>query len=224
MKQQELDFYEKYWKNEQGDAIFQDIPIWGDVEDLNNMTNFFKEAIIGNILDAGCGAGDWVFHLAKFEVVNEVTGIDISNTVIKRCIKSSKEKKLQIKTKFITSSLDDLPFKNKSFDSIFSLDVIEHILDVDSTFSQFNRVLKKGGYLGVSTVDFNLLKMIIIGIFFFEKYFDPRSPHIRFFTKRTLEIVLNKNGFELKKHCWQRSYFGIMPLGQMVLAQKVKDI
>lgn len=244
MKLQEANFYEKYWKghsNQNKDTgselvkgiarlrskepLFEELPVWGNMEEeLRKRVNFFSAAIRGKILDAGCGLGDWVFHLAKFDGVDRAVGIDISETVIKKSVKKSRGKKLQNKTKFIAGSLDSLPFKDSSFDSIFSLEVAEHVLDVNSMFAEFNRVLKKGGYLGISTVDFNLLKMIIIGIFFFEKYFDPRSPHIRFFTKKTLEKMLDKNGFKVIDYKWIRSYFGIMPMGQMVLAQKNKDI
>lgn len=224
MKFQETNFYEKYWRKKSGDAIFQDIPIWGNVEDLNKMTNFFKEGINGRILDAGCGEGDWVFHLAKFDQVVEVLGVDISKTAIKQCIKKRKAKKLHKKSKFITASLDELPFKNETIDNIFSIDVIEHVLDVDGVFAEFNRVLKKGGYVGITTVDFNFLKMIIIGAFFFEKYFDPRSPHVRFFTQKTLGALLDRNGFQVKNHSWQSSYLGLMPMAQMVLARKIRDL
>lgn len=224
MKSQEANFYEKYWQAEQSEAIFQDTPIWGNIEDLKKLNFFFKEAIKGKVLDTGCGLGDWVFNLAESKQVISVTGVDISDTAIKKCNESVKDKQINKKVKFITSSLTELPFKRKTFDNIFSIAVIEHVLDVDNAFAEFNRVMKKRGYLGITTVDFNFLKKIIIGLFFFEKYFDPRSPHIRFFTKETLGTLLKGNGFELKKHCWQGSYFGIMPMAQMVLAQKVKDI
>ena len=244
MKLQEEDYYGKYWQlksdkskkiNDElvkgierlcsSDPIFEELPVWGTIErELQKRVVFFREGIKGKILDAGCGSGEWVFHLANLNEVDKVVGVDISKTAIKGCIKRKKIQKNPVKAQFVVGTLTNLPFDKKSFNSIFCLEVAEHVLDVNSMLAEFNRILKKGGYLGISTVDFNLLKMIIIGTFFFEKYFDPRSPHIRFFTKKTLGMLLEKNGFELKKYRWTKSYFGIMPMGQMVLAQKIKDI
>lgn len=224
MKLQEKDYYEKYWREESGDASFQDIPVWENMEDLKDMLLFFKEAINGKILDAGCGAGDWVFNLSQLPQVTHVTGVDISRNAVKECLKRAKTKKMSKKVNFVNSPMTKLPFKKNYFDNIFSIAVLEHMLDVDKTFTEFNRVLKRGGHIGVLTVDFNLLKMIIIGTFFFEKYFDPRSPHIRFFTKNTLKRLFEEHGFKVKKYKWTRSYFGLMPLAQLMLARKIKDV
>ena len=240
MKKINTKFYEKYWKIKKGlkpsenefidgikrvisdEPLFEELPVWGKIEaELDKRVKFFDVAIKGKILDAGCGSGEWVLHLAKFPKVSEAVGVDVSEIVIKECIKRGAEKK---KAKFVVGSVTDLPFKANFFDTIFSFEVAEHILDVDRMFAQFNRALKKGGYLGISTVDFNLLKKIIIGTLFFEKYFDLRSPHIRFFTRTSLEKLLVRNGFKVEKYKWIKSYFGLMPMGQIVLAKKVKNI
>lgn len=218
------DYYERYWKEEYKDICFGDIPVWKDTKYLNNLINFFKEGIKGNVLDAGCGSGVWVLNLAYLPQVRKIIGIDISKNAVEECIKNTKAKRVRQKVKFIKGSVTDLPFKKNFFDCILSIAVLEHILDIGKTFSEFNRVLKKGGYIGVLTVDFNLLKKVIIGAFFFERYFDPRSPHIRFFTKTTLKKIFEEYGFKVKRHRWTRSYFGIMPLAQLMLAQKVKDV
>lgn len=220
MKNSDREYYKKYWKRDLRDAIHNDLPVWDDTV-LNDVTSFSKEVINGNILDAGCGEGDFIFHIVKFSKVKKIIGLDLSEKVIEVCAKKAKELNLNKKTEFVIGSLESLPFKNNYFDSVFSLAVVEHILDVDKVFAEFSRVLKKGGYLVILTLDFNLLKKIAISVFIFDKYFDPRSPHIRFFTKKTLEKILIDNGFKIKNYEWRKSYFNIMPMDQLVLAQKV---
>lgn len=223
IKNQEAEYYEKFWKKDLGkDNIFHGLPDWR--ENLTKRTVFYKKIIKGRILDAGCGQGDFALHLAEMPEVKQIEGIDLSKTAITRAIKRAKENKLSAKIKFQTGSITDLSFKDKTFDSIFAFEIVEHVLDTDKMFNEFNRVLKKGGYLGITTVDFNLPKMIIIALFYFETYFEPTTPHIRFFTKNTLKNILKKNGFKLIKYEWDGSYFGLMPKGQAIIAQKYKDL
>lgn len=222
-KHQESEYYERFWKREmKGGNIFHGLPDWR--ENLKKRTNFYEKMIKGKILDAGCGEGDFSLHIAKMANVRQVDGIDLSQTAIKKCVKRAKENNLSNKVKFKTGSIINLPFKNKGFDSIFAFEIVEHIVDTEKMFKEFNRVLKIGGYLGITTVDFNLLKRIVISLFYFETYFDPVTPHIRFFTKNTLKKMLEKNGFKIIQYQWDGSYFGIMPKGQAVIAQKYRDI
>lgn len=223
MKKQESDFYEKLWKRE-GDkeVLFQDTPNWQGT--LGYRTEFFGQMIHGKILDVGCGEGDFSFSIAKRSEVNNVTGLDISTVVVQRCQARVKEEKLGKKMGFKVGSVTDLSIKTCSVDSLFAFEVVEHIIDVDRMFKEFNRVLKNGGCLGLTTVDFNLLKRVIIAVVYFETYFDPLTPHIRFFTKKTLEKLLNRYGFKVVKYEWEGSYFGLMPTGQMVIAKKYKDL
>ena len=100
------------------------------------------------------------------------------------------------------------------------IEVIEHLVDIEGTLKELFRVMKPGGILLITTTDFNLLKQVIIAMFFFEKYFYPTNPHIRFFKKSTLADILSKNGFSIIKYAWNGDYLKIMPKGQMILAQK----
>jgi SAM-dependent methyltransferase len=46
---------------------------------------------------------------------------------------------------------EELPFKNQEFDMAIMLDVIEHLPEFDFALSELSRVLKRGGYLYIST-------------------------------------------------------------------------
>lgn len=223
IKNQETEYYEKFWREEmEGENIFHGLPDWR--KNLKKRVDFYGKMIDGKILDAGCGEGDFSLHIANIADVKQVNGIDISKTAIEKCIKKARKSNLSDKVKFRTGSITNLPFNAKYFDAIFAFEIVEHIVDTEKMFKELNRVLKKGGTLGITTVDFNLLKRIIIALFYFETYFDPTTPHIRFFTKNTLRKILEKNGFKLIKYQWDSSYFGIMPKGQTIIAQKHNDL
>lgn len=217
MHELEKDYYERYWQhmetvNKKGVATAP--PEWNEVN-LNRILKVSKPIIKGIVLDVGCGSGFFTNELAKLNGVN-VYGVDISETAIKLA------RDLYNGIDFKVSPVTDLPFPSLYFDVITSIEVVEHILDVEKMFREFNRTLKMGGHLIITTTDFNLLKILILA-FIFDRYFYPTNPHIRFFTKKTLKNVLENSGFEMINHKWNGSYFGLMPKGQIVIAKKVKD-
>jgi len=213
-----MDYYERYWKgNHEEEGIATSPPIWKE-EELRRVIGVAEPYCQGHVLDLGCGEGTFTFHLNKLDKIKKITGTDISQIAI------SQAKKKYPGVEFITVAATTLPFPKESFDFIAMVELVEHILDIKQMLTEVNRVLKPGGYILVTTTDFNLLKKVIIATFFWEKYFYPTNPHIRFFTKQTLKESLNKTGFEIFKYKWNGSYAGIMPKGQIVLAKKIKTI
>lgn len=171
------------------------------------------------MLDAGCGEGFFTNEVGKLPDVERCFGIDISEDAIQ--VARNKYPHID----FQVGSVTELQFESSYFDLICAIELVEHVIDVEQMFKQFNRVLKKDrGKLIITTTDFNLLKRTIISVFFFERYFYPTNPHIRFFTKRSLTDILRSCGFEIVSHKWNGSYLGIMPKGQIMIARKVRDI
>lgn len=93
-------------------------------------------------LDIGCGLG----YLVKEAVEEGVDcyGIDISEYAVKNCI---------IKDRIKLGSITKIPFDYEAFDVVSAFDVIEHIhpKDTEKAFSEIYRILKKGGYLIMTT-------------------------------------------------------------------------
>jgi len=210
-------FYERYWK-QQNIGKVACIPPQRSKEQLEKIKLMVDPYVHGKGLDVGCGDGDLTSCLKTLGNVKEIFGLDISPTAI------LKAKKKYPQISFQVGSVTQIPFSNREFDFIIASEIIEHILDTESMFAEFNRVLKKKGELVITTVDFNLLKKIIIGLFFWEKYFYPTNPHVRFFTKNTLKEMLEKFGFKVIKYWWNGSYLGIMPKGQAVVAKKISEL
>jgi len=212
---EDTNFYDKYWKEGINGKCTQNPPAW-DKGNLNWHYDFFEKYIGKKILDVGAGDGtflDFILHKKKKNIIEAV-----ASELSEEAITVGKKKYPGIE--FKNESLEKLGFKNDFFDTVFAVEVVEHLLDIDQCLDEVNRVLKNGGYFCVTTTDFNLPKKIIIAGLFWNKFFYPNNPHIRFFTKDTLVDICKKHGFELVDYKWNRSYFGLMPRGQMAVYRK----
>jgi ubiquinone/menaquinone biosynthesis C-methylase UbiE len=91
-----------------------------------------------------------------------------------------------------------LPLEDASFDLVLCAHVIEHVHDVQLFLSEARRVLRPGGRLAIATVAHGRLTGLEIVVRGFERRFDPLSPHLRFFTRRSLARLLDEMGFEVE--------------------------
>ena len=213
----EQSFYERYWGQQSAfkrDGVAELPPEWNE-ENLERILKFCSDKIQGRVLDVGCGDGFFTAQILQRFNLKNVYGLDISS----KAIDLARLKHPEIK--FQQGALNHIPEETNSIDSVTMIEVIEHLVDIEGTLKELFRVMKPGGILLITTTDFNLLKQVIIAIFFFEKYFYPTNPHIRFFKRSTLTDVLSENGFSVIKYAWNGSYFKIMPKGQMILGQKL---
>lgn len=90
------------------------------------------------ILDIGCNYGEITKILAQN---NQVIGIDTDQKALKLA-------KKQVKfAKFIKASATKLPFKDKFFDLVSCLSMLEHVKEDQQVLLEIGRVLKKDGKL-----------------------------------------------------------------------------
>ena len=212
----EQSFYERYWGQQpafKGEGIAELPSEWNE-ENLERILKFCSDKIQGRVLDVGCGDGFFTAQILQHFNLKNVYGLDISS----KAVDLARLKHPEIK--FQQGALDHIPEETNSIDYITMIEVIEHLVYIEGTLKELFRGMKPGGILLIATTDFNWLKQVIIAIFFFEKYFYPTNPHIRFFKKSTLADILSKNGFSIIKYAWNGDYLKIMPKGQMILAQK----
>ena len=90
------------------------------------------------ILDIGCNYGEITRILTEN---NQVIGIDTDQKALKLAKKQNKQ------AKFIEANATRLPFKNKSFDIVNCLSVLEHIKKDQKVLLEISRVLKNKGKL-----------------------------------------------------------------------------
>jgi ubiquinone/menaquinone biosynthesis C-methylase UbiE len=139
-----------------------------------------------HVLDLGCGDGRLTAELRA----NAITAADVSQVALRRAA-------ARLPRAEIASVVPDepLPFVDGEFELVLCAETLEHVRDVQLFLSEIRRVLRPGGGLALTTPDHGrrtALRMLLNG---FDSEFDPLSPHIRFFTRRSLTRLLDAMGF-----------------------------
>jgi SAM-dependent methyltransferase len=101
------------------------------------------------VLDVGCGSG-WASRLfGGFAINGRVTGIDISDEMIKLARESSRAFP---QCDFEIASAERLPFSDNEFTRAFSMESLYYYRDIPKALAEIHRVLKPGGVF-VTVVD-----------------------------------------------------------------------
>ncbi|MCX6818912.1 MAG: class I SAM-dependent methyltransferase [Candidatus Aenigmarchaeota archaeon] len=95
-----------------------------------------KKYVFGKTLDIGCGTGH---HL---NLVNSI-GLDVSLPMLD-------EAKKKNCTKLVQGSAEDIPFPDKSFDTILCIFTVLNFCDINKAVNEMKRVLKTGGKIIIS--------------------------------------------------------------------------
>ena len=93
------------------------------------------------VLDVGCGTGRWVRRLEKHGL--SVVGIDQSSEML------SLARKRGTLSPMVSGEVQNLPFRDESFECVSAVTVIQHIPPQEQVraLSEMVRVLRPGGYL-----------------------------------------------------------------------------
>ncbi len=165
------------------------------------------------VLDVGCGEG-W-FTAALTEAGREAVGIDVAEEPLRRA--RAREPGLDLRRVLAEG---EWPLQDVSFDAVWAGEVIEHVADTAGWLSQVRRVLRSGGALVLSTPAHELPTRLALGLSgrAFAAHFDPRSDHLRFYTRRTLVALLEDFGFEGVETRAVGGSIGPLPPRQVLLA------
>lgn len=98
------------------------------------------------ILDIACGEG-YGCQMFIDNGASEVIGCDISEETINHAQKKYNNPKLE----FLIQDIRNLDFENETFDCITCFETLEHVSDQEMMLNELNRVLKKNGFLIIST-------------------------------------------------------------------------
>jgi SAM-dependent methyltransferase len=142
-----------------------------------NSVDFIDPSDIRNkkVLDIGCGYG-WFELFAISQGAKHITGIDTDLELLATAKKFVKNKHAS----FLLGNATKLPFKNKTFNTVVAIEVLEHIPKRTelTMFLEINRVLKENGKLYLTTPYKSLTALL----------FDPAFWLIghRHYTKKSL--------------------------------------
>lgn len=102
------------------------------------------------MLDAGTGFGQFADYVARRYPEMTIDAVDIKEQYLTRARAAFIKSGLSHQVDF---SVEDLTKLSKSgpYDLILSVDVMEHILDDESVFRNFHRVLRPGGVVIINT-------------------------------------------------------------------------
>jgi 2-polyprenyl-3-methyl-5-hydroxy-6-metoxy-1,4-benzoquinol methylase len=152
-----------------------------------------------SVLDAGCATGALLAFLRSRGW--RVTGVEISPCAVY----AQKERGLDVRD----IPLEENNFQNESFDAVLASHLVEHLNDPRSFFTQARRILKKDGYMFITTPNISGLQARLFGGRWRSAIFD----HLYLFSKRTLLKMLKNCGFKTEGvYTWGGLAAGVAPV------------
>jgi SAM-dependent methyltransferase len=198
---------------------------------FNKMRLLLAKEGRGTLLDVGCGDGD--FSNMAHKLGFQVTAADLN----------PEKFKYADKIPFRQIDLEKpLPFSQQSYDYVMFCEVVEHLENPSFAIRQFRQILKKNGYLYLSTPNIlnvrSRLRFLMEGAFDF--YREPPLEmlrdlgikdldlHLNPFRIHELEYLLGKNGFRIAAidTDWfllqARALCFLVPLIKLQMAAKIR--
>ena len=161
----------------------------------------------GKILDVGCADGMFSNVILEKSQAGSLTGIDVLGKSVTWASGHWKDQKL----KFMVADAHKLPFKAKSFDAVFALEILEHVYKPLKVLEEIKRVLRKGGYAVFLVPSETLL--FKIAWYFWTKYYRGkiwRETHIHAYGENFLLKLVKVIGFQ--KEVDKKIIFGTLHL------------
>ncbi|MEM2990524.1 MAG: class I SAM-dependent methyltransferase, partial [Halobacteria archaeon] len=100
------------------------------------------------ILDAGGGAGFFGINLALLG--HSVVIMDLSLIALSLALKRSQKQGCSDRVSIVAGDVEQIPFKDESFDAIVCIFVFSHVINPNNAFGELSRVLCRGGQLFVN--------------------------------------------------------------------------
>lgn len=143
------------------------------------------------VYDLGCGTGALLESLQQRSY--QVVGSDLRPEGLHAVKKSLPDAHL------VQADALQLPWAAESFDAVLMLDVLEHV-DDGAALRELYRILHLGG----------LLILTVPALPWLWSYRDEAAGHLRRYTRRQLQAVLNEAGFEVQQFRYYQ--FLLLPL------------
>ena len=151
------------------------------------------QPIYGDILEAGTGKGHFALSLARAGY--NFTTFDISETEQSFAKLNLKYFGLETKAVFCIENGENLSFKDKSFDIIFAVNILHHLINPYKVIDEFIRVLSFEGKIIISDFTKEGLEML-------DKIhaLEGKIHEVSKITLSDIEIYLGNKGFRTKEY------------------------
>jgi len=145
-----------------------------------------KTRAMDHILELGCTHG-YIFSYLK-EYKNK-SGVDISHAAIEHA------KKINPLANFSVMDAEKLAFEDEAFQLVLCIDMIEHVKNPEACIQEAYRILKKGGYVIITTPNPESYSRKKKGL----KWFAFQDPtHISIYEIKKWTELLEKNNFVIE--------------------------
>jgi 2-polyprenyl-3-methyl-5-hydroxy-6-metoxy-1,4-benzoquinol methylase len=143
------------------------------------------------VADVGCGEG--AFSAAVAQARASPIAIDVADEPLRRL----RARFPQLTDVRRAEAGRALPVGDREADVAWAGEVVEHVVDTGAFATDLRRIVKPGGTLVLTTPDHprRLLVKLALRPGAFDEHVWPYADHLRFFTRRTLRMVLEDAGF-----------------------------
>lgn len=146
-------------------------------------------AVLGNVLEVGCGSGATLKWLSEEKAASKTVGIEISDTAAELARTQVKE------VHCLNFEQDAFPAATGPFDLVLCLDVLEHMVDPWAAVERLvSDHLEPGGTIIVSLPNVRhynvLLPLLLKGRWTYEDAGPLDRTHLRFFTRSSATALL----------------------------------
>jgi len=114
---------------------------WYVGRELRRMRASFKPG--ANVLDAGTGFGQYSDRIKRMYPNVSIAALELERDHLYGV--EDYFKKVHPDISILLGDVQSLPLAEQTFDVIVSVDVMEHVLNDEETFAEFNRILRPGG-------------------------------------------------------------------------------
>ena len=166
--------------------------------DWKNYTSALDEILkndrqIESTIDIGCGMGNFILELVNRKQFKKIFGIDF----VKETFDIARENKQYFgNIDFIQGNMLSLPFKNRSFDLTFCLNVLHHVHKNDFTLAIYELTRITNKYLMIEIRNKNNFLEFLYQKILLPKFYRSLPQ----FTNSITEVnnLMKQNGFGLK--------------------------
>jgi len=190
---------------------------------LGRHLDYMHKRIVGNLLgsssslqlEMGVGTGRFTMWLAQKNY--EVIGMDISGEMLK--ISQKKAQKKQYDINFLMADMCFLPFRQKVFDGCICINVMDHIVNIDSILKGVKYTIKNKRYFLFNFSNFNSPYMPIAALInLMKRTLFKSNIYSRWLTFNEIKSLLLANNFNI------REYSGCMIASSLPLGDKLLRI